>query len=80
MSNIENIQQAILSLSKEEYDQLRQWFSELDWEEWDRLIEADSANGKLDSLIVEVEQAKQQGKVQNLAYGLIAREHQCNFS
>ena len=66
MSNIENIQQAILSLSKDDYAQLRQWFYELDWEEWDRLIEADSANGKLESLIVEAEQAKQQGTLKTL--------------
>ena len=66
MSSIENIQQAILSLSKDDYDQLRRWFSELDWEEWDRLIEADSENGKLDSLIAEAEQAKQQGTLKAL--------------
>ena len=40
MSSIENIQQAILNLSKAEYIQLRRWLSELDWEEWDQQIES----------------------------------------
>ena len=53
MSSIENIQQAILNLSKSDYIQLRRWLSELDWEEWDQQIEADSADGKLDFLIAE---------------------------
>ena len=42
MSNITEIQQAILALSEADYVQLRQWFSELDSENWDRQIAADS--------------------------------------
>ena len=66
MSSIENIQQAIISLSKTDYIQLRRWLSELDWEEWDQQIEADSADGKLDFLITEAAEAEQRGTLEPL--------------
>ena len=66
LPNIENIQQAILNLSKSDYIQLRRWLSELDWEEWDQQIEADSADGKLDFLIAEAAEAKQRGTLETL--------------
>ena len=50
---IEEIQVAIESLPPEKYARLRQWFSERDWDQWDRQIEADSNVGKLDFLIKE---------------------------
>ena len=53
MSSVTEIQQAILSLPEADYLQLRNWFNELDWEKWDRQIEADSENEKLDFLIAE---------------------------
>ena len=59
MSNITEIQQAILALSEADYVQLRQWLNELDWEKWDRQIEADSENGKLDFLITKAFEAKE---------------------
>ena len=58
MSSITKIQQAILSLPEADYLQLRHWFNELDWEKWDRQIEADSESGKLDFLIAEAFEAK----------------------
>ena len=66
LPKIEDIQQAILNLSKAEYIQLRRWLSELDWEEWDQQIEADSADGKLDFLIAEAAEAKQRGTLETL--------------
>ena len=51
MSTIAEIQQAIISLPKSDYAQLRRWLNEYDWEEWDRQIEADSDDGKLDFLV-----------------------------
>ncbi len=66
MSSIENIQQAILNLSKSDYIQLRRWLSEPGWEEWDQQIEADSADGKLDFLIAEATEAKQRGTLETL--------------
>jgi hypothetical protein len=52
-ARLEEIQVAIESLPYQEYVRLRQWFSERDWEKWDRQIEADSESGKLDFLIEE---------------------------
>ena len=61
MPSITEIQQAILSLPKSDYLRLRNWFNELDWEKWDRQIETDSENGKLDFLIAEAFEAKEKG-------------------
>jgi hypothetical protein len=63
---VESIQSAILSLSPEEYAQLRQWFAERDWEQWDKQIEEDSASGKLDFLIEEAITEKAKGKLRNI--------------
>lgn len=59
ITRVEEIQVAIESLPYEEYIRLRQWFSERDWEKWDRQIEADSESGKLDFLITNSEAAPQ---------------------
>ena len=66
MSNVTEIQQAILSLTEADYLQLRHWFNELDWEKWDRQIEADSKSGKLDFLIAEALETKEEGKLKDL--------------
>ncbi len=60
------IQQEILALPEAEYKQLRQWFSELDWEKWDQEIEADSEAGKLDFLIAEALEEKEKGTLKDL--------------
>jgi hypothetical protein len=66
MSRIEKIQQEILALPQTDYVQLRQWFSELDWEKWDKQIESDSDAGKLDFLIAEVLEEKENGTLKDL--------------
>ena len=66
MSRIAEIQQAILALPDADYLELRRWFSELEWEHWDRRIEADSRHGKLDSLIAESFEAKRKGTLTEL--------------
>ena len=53
MTKVQEIQAAIETLPHEDYVRLRQWFSERDWENWDRQIEADSESGNLDFLIKE---------------------------
>lgn len=58
MSRVEEIEKAIDALPEEEYIQLRKWFSEKDWQQWDRQIEADSQSGKLDFLVREALEAK----------------------
>jgi hypothetical protein len=66
MTQIETIQAEIESLSSEDFARLREWIVERDWQNWDRQIERDSAEGKLDFLREEVEAAKQQGKLRDL--------------
>ncbi|MCE2449018.1 MAG: hypothetical protein J4F35_11715 [Candidatus Latescibacteria bacterium] len=65
-SIIAEIQQAIISLSKSDYAQLRRWLNEYDWEGWDRQIEADSDDGKLDFLKAQATEAKRQGTLEDL--------------
>ena len=59
MSNITEIQQAILGLPEADFLQFRRWFNELDWVKWNRQIETDSENGKLDFLVAEAREAKE---------------------
>ena len=66
MSNVAEIKAAIEILHEEEYVQLRQWFSERDWQKWDKQIEADSGSAKLDFLIKDALNEKQQGKLKEL--------------
>ncbi|MCL5021586.1 MAG: hypothetical protein M1339_08030 [Bacteroidetes bacterium] len=65
-AKIEEIKDAISLLPEEEYARLRQWFSEKDWEKWDKQIEADSDAGRLDSLIKETAEEKHNGKLSDL--------------
>jgi len=50
MSKVCDIQSAIKSLSKEDKVALREWFDQLDAEDWDRQFEEDAKSGKLDTL------------------------------
>ena len=70
MSTISEIQQEITSLSKSDYAQLRRWLNEYDWEEWDRQIEADSDDGKLDFLVDQATEAKRRGTLEDLSKDL----------
>ena len=53
MRKIEHIEQQIRELSQSDFAELRQWLLERDWTAWDAQIEADSASGKLNSLLEE---------------------------
>ena len=66
MSNVDEIKDAIEALPQEDYTQLRQWFSEKDWQKWDKQIETDSEAGKLDFLIKETLNEKENGKLKEL--------------
>lgn len=66
MSKVDEIKDAIESLPEEEYIQMRHWFSEKDWQKWDRQLEANVTSGKLDFLVKEAFEAKKQGKLKNL--------------
>jgi hypothetical protein len=66
MSRVEEIKEAIDTLPEEEYIQLRQWFSEKDWQKWDQQIVVDSETKKLDLLLKEVVEAKSKNKLREL--------------
>jgi len=66
MSQVEQLKQSIESLSKEEFTLLRKWFSQKDWEKWDKQIKGDSKAGKLDSLVNETQKEKQSKKLKDL--------------
>jgi hypothetical protein len=66
MSKVEEIKQAINTLAEEDYILLRQWFSEKDWQKWDKQISSDSGSGKLDFLLKEALEAKATNKLREL--------------
>jgi hypothetical protein len=53
MSTLEQIEAAILTLSSDEFQRLRQWFFDVDYERWDEQLEKDIADGKLEALAEE---------------------------
>ncbi|MBW4635324.1 MAG: hypothetical protein KME30_26555 [Iphinoe sp. HA4291-MV1] len=53
MSNLEQIESAILSLPSNDFEKLRQWFFDLDYQRWDEQLERDIADGRLESLAQE---------------------------
>jgi hypothetical protein len=64
--NVNAIKKAIESLPEEDYGQLRRWFADKDWEKWDTQIEEDSNSGKLDFLLKEAFEERQEGKLKDL--------------
>ncbi|HDP97728.1 MAG TPA: hypothetical protein ENN22_00895 [bacterium] len=63
MLKVDELKSAIEALPENEYVELRRWFSEKDWQDWDEQIEADSNSGKLDFLIKEANDQKKSGKL-----------------
>ena len=63
MNTLEKLQSEIASLPRQDYESLRRWFWDRDWQEWDREIEADSQDGKLDFLIEEALREKEQNRL-----------------
>ena len=66
MTKVKDIQAAIKSLSPQEFTDLRQWISDLDWDNWEQEIEQDSEQGKLDFLIEEALAEKAQNQLGQL--------------
>ena len=66
MSEVEELQSRIRSLSPENLAQLREWFYEFDDELWDRQIEADMRAGKFDKLIARVRADIAEGRVRKI--------------
>jgi hypothetical protein len=66
MPKIEELKSIIESLPEDDFIELRQWFSEKDWENWDSQIETDSQSGKLDFLINEATEQKQSDHLKDI--------------
>jgi len=66
MENLERIKEEIELLPENDFIQLRKWFSEKDWKNWDRQIEKDSMSGKLDFLMKEALEDKEKGKLRTI--------------
>ena len=66
MTQVEQIQQEILQLPNEEFMDLRRWIVEIEWERWDKEIERDDADGKLDFLFKEARMAKTKEELREL--------------
>ena len=65
-TTVEDIKTAIELLPNNDYTRLRSWFTKRDWKLWDKEIEEDSIQGKLDFLIKEALQEKEKGKLRQL--------------
>jgi hypothetical protein len=50
LQTVEEIEKAIIRLSKEDLARLRKWYDEFEAREWDQKFEADAKSGKLDRL------------------------------
>jgi hypothetical protein len=61
MSRIEEIEDAVLRLSPEDYQQFTKWFLEREHSRWNEQLDRDSASGKLDFLFEEADQEGSKG-------------------
>ena len=66
MATIPEIQEAIASLSKSDFEGLRRWLDEYDWDKWDQQIEADSDTGRLDALASQASANRRDGTLKDL--------------
>jgi len=62
MTRVETIESEVQNLSQEEFEELREWILEKDWQRWDQQIEADAAAGKLDKLFEKALTAHRAGE------------------
>ncbi len=62
MTRVAAIEQEVEKLSPDEFAELRNWILERDWEQWDRQIERDAAEGKLAPLFDRALEAHRRGK------------------
>ena len=62
MTRVEKLEQEIAALAPDELAELRAWFAEFDWANWDRQLEEDVKAGKLDYLIAEARRDHAEGR------------------
>jgi len=66
MTKVEALKSDVQSLTVEELAAFRAWFSEYDWQLWDRQLEVDAAAGKLDALAAEALSEFERGETTEL--------------
>lgn len=66
MSTVAEIEAAISKLAPQDFVRVREWLLEQDNLVWDKQIETDSASGKLDSLVNEIEKDITAGSIKPL--------------
>lgn len=66
MTELEQLEQEVQSLSQSDFEKFRDWFMEFEWEKWDERIEKDLKSGRLDQLISEAKAEFKAGKTQEL--------------
>lgn len=66
MSIVAEIKERVDMLGPEQKAELRDWFLERDWADWDRQIADDLAAGRLDDLIAEAEADRAAGRAREL--------------
>jgi hypothetical protein len=66
MTNIQEIERAVLTLPEADYSRFRNWFLEEDWKKWDEQLDADVTGGPLDFLAEEALEARKRGHLRTL--------------
>jgi len=66
MTTVEELEMAVEALPREEYSRFRRWFLDRDWEKWDHEIEEDVEAGRLDFLVRDAVEAKNNNKLRDL--------------
>jgi hypothetical protein len=66
MSTVQDIQDAVSHLSQEDLTAFREWFAEFDASLWDRQLEIDVAEGRLDQLAEEALKDLREGRCTDL--------------
>jgi hypothetical protein len=66
MSKVDNIEREVRNLTPSELAAFRQWFLEFDAQVWDRQIDKDIREGRLDKLADEALAAHRAGKSKEL--------------
>jgi hypothetical protein len=66
MTKLKLIQAEIETLTSDDFTYLKNWINELDAQQWEKQIEQDSHDGKLDFLIEETLLEKSKNQLQEL--------------
>lgn len=66
MRSVEEIEKVVARLSPQELAEFRAWFAEYDAELWDRQIEKDASEGKLDRFADEALEEHRRGETREL--------------